>query len=90
MSNPLSDALAYLARWRNPYTQGAAAEWSSEEIAKGGYRLVMSPLRGGYPDGFDRDAEYLFLRRNWPEPLKFKLSDQPEWFNIAGLYWKPI
>lgn len=76
---------------RNPYAERAAVDhWTAGELLTGGYRLVMNPLFGGYADGFDRGAEHLFLRQSWAEPQRFKLSEQPEWFNIAGLYWKPL
>jgi hypothetical protein len=51
-----------------------------------------SPVLGlqGYIDGFDPNKEYEFHREEWPEPSRFRLSDQPEWFNIAGLRFREI
>ena len=72
------------------HQQKEIQEWMPDDLIKGGYGLVMDHCRGGYAEGFDRNADNLFLRLGWPKPQRFKLSDQPEWFNIAGLYWKPI
>jgi len=72
------------------YGDRPAPEWASDDLFKGGYRMVMNPLTGGYAEGLDREAEYLFLRLDWAVPAKFKLADQPEWFNIAGLWWKAL
>jgi len=74
---------------RNPYEQ-PAPEWTTDELLKGGYRMVLNPLLGRCADGFDRNVECLFMRLNWAEPAKFKMVDQPEWFNIAGLWWKAL
>lgn len=40
-------------------------EWTPDELTRGGYRMVMDYLRGGYDEGFDRDEECLFLRLGW-------------------------
>ena len=84
-----SKLVAALTRNRNPYVR-PAPEWTSDDLVNGGYRMVMNPLAGGYTEGFDREAECLFLRVDWSEPCRFRMADQPEWFNIAGLWWKPL
>jgi len=84
-----SKLVAVLNRYRNPYVR-PTPEWTSAELVKGGYRMVMNPLAGGYAKGFDRNAECLFLRVDWPEPRRFRLADQSELFNISGLWWKPL
>lgn len=93
MSNPLSDALAYLTRWRNPYAiavEQSEEYWTEDEIAAGGYRIVANLFLARYTNGFDRSAEYLFLRKDWSEPARFILAEQHPAMDISGLYWKPI
>lgn len=54
-----------------------------------GYKLVLDPINGGYSEGFDRNATYEFTRPEWEEPHTFRMCDQPEWFNIWGLRYRP-
>lgn len=76
---------------KNPYAAPVNKDhWSAEELINGGYRLVFNPFLGSYPDGFNRDAEYLFIRTNWSEPERFRMADMPPWFNLCGLYYRPI
>lgn len=35
-------------------------------------------------------GEALFVRFEWDEPQKFRLTDCHQSFNLAGLYWLPI
>jgi hypothetical protein len=46
--------------------------------------------RGGYSDGFDRTAEYEFMRIGETETARFRMADQSPHFNIAGLLWRPL
>lgn len=54
-----------------------------------GFRMVMNLIVGGYAEGFDREAEYQFMRRDWVAPRMFRLSDQSRYLNIWGLKYRP-
>ena len=51
----------------------------------GGYSPVISKLRGGYTDGFDPKREYDFKRIGSDQIERYRLADQPDWFNVADL-----
>ena len=44
---------------------------------------------GGYPDGFDPNAEYEWKRVGSDEVRTYRLADQHPAFNIAGLMYRP-
>jgi hypothetical protein len=54
----------------------------------GEWRMVMDIFRGGFSNGFDRSAEYEFKRHDG-EPFMMRLADQADWYNIAGLWFRP-
>ena len=43
---------------------------------------------GGYTPGFDRDAVYEFKRLGSREIRTYRLGDQSDLFNVAGLWWR--
>ena len=46
---------------------------------------VISKRRGGYTDGFDPTREYHFKRIGLDQIERYRLADQPDWFNVADL-----
>ena len=46
---------------------------------------VISKRLGGYTDGFDPTREYDFKRIGSDQIERYRLADQPDWFNVAGL-----
>lgn len=54
------------------------------------WQIVLDPFTGRYVDGFDREKEYEFRRGQDGEPSRFRMSDQGDLFNIAGLYWRDV
>ena len=46
---------------------------------------VINQRRGGYMDGFDPNREYDFKRLGSDQIERYRLGDQPDWFNVAGL-----
>ena len=54
------------------------------------WKPVTDVLRGGFFDGFDRDAELAFKRGGSENVQHYRLSDQPDWFNVANLFWRLI
>lgn len=52
-----------------------------------GWRLVLQPGVGINPR-FKWDKRYEFGRDEWEETSFFTMADQPDCFNIAGLYFR--
>lgn len=52
-----------------------------------GWRLVLLPGIGMNPR-FEWNRLYEFGRDEWQETSFFRLADQPDCFNIAGLYFR--
>jgi hypothetical protein len=52
------------------------------------WQMVMDIFRGGFSRGFDSNAQYEF-RRHDGESFTMRLADQADWYNIAGLWFRP-
>jgi len=56
----------------------------------GEWQPLLSFFRLGYPEDFDREETYQYRRGVDGEPFEMRLADQADWYNIAGLWFRPI
>ena len=54
-----------------------------------GWLPVVHPFYSGYWPGFDPAVIYEFARIDSNTTSHYRLSDQAEWFNVCGLYYRP-
>ena len=53
--------------------------------------LNQNPSKNGLvTEGFDWNTEYEFRRGLDGETRVYRMVDQPGWFNIAGLWFRPV
>lgn len=73
--------------WRRVRKEESAPEpvWEAPD----GFMSVWN-FYGGYAPGLNPCCQYEFIRAGWDGPCVMRLCDQPDWYNIGGLYWRPI
>lgn len=54
------------------------------------WKLVLDHSTGQYAAGFDSTQEYEFKRAGRDELRRYRMSEQSQYFNIAGLYYRAL